>query len=248
MKKSMDELIQRAQELAAQSIAPLAAPVSYRVAYLVSHGHSYASNGYAIRTQGIARALNEHGLETLCFVRPGRPWELDNAPEGIPAETTIHGVRYVHSRWEPAPTPASEREHLEASVQRLEDLCRIYRPAVLLAASDYRIGLPGWVVAQRLGLPFHNEVRGFWELSRAAREPGYEQAEEFRAQQERDAFVARQAQSDKHQRGGDAGGPQQHPFFKNLELAGVEIEPYHQMLAQPGGDAYEYFYELERLR
>lgn len=51
-----------------------------------------------------------------------------------------------------------------------------------------------------------------------------------------------------HQRGGDAGGPQQHPFFKNLELAGVEIEPYHQMLAQPGGDAYEYFYELERLR
>ena len=82
----MDVLIQRAQELA-QQLATSYLPIKNRVAYVVSHGQSYASNGYAIRTQGIAKALNMHGLETLCFVRQGRPWDFDAA-----ADTTYEKV------------------------------------------------------------------------------------------------------------------------------------------------------------
>ncbi|MDI4637446.1 MULTISPECIES: glycosyltransferase [Halomonadaceae] len=189
----MDELLQHASRLAEQAASPLRAPIEKRIAYVVSHGQSYASNGYAIRTQGIAQALNQHGFETLCFVRPGRPWELGTGQGSVAPETKVEGVHYLHSRWLPGQAPANEHERLEASVERFVKLFRVYRPAVVLAASNYIVGLPAWIAAKRLGLPFYNEVRGFWELSRAARESGYANTPAFKQEAERDAFVARQA-------------------------------------------------------
>ncbi|MCK0753996.1 glycosyltransferase [Chromohalobacter japonicus] len=187
----MDAFISRAQQLAEQSDTPIEVPIEGRIAYIVSHGKSYASNGYAVRTQGIAKALNQHGLETLCFVRPGRPWELGSSTE---PECEVDGVRYIHSHWADGQKPKSEAEHLEASVERFIELFRVYRPSAVLAASNYIVGLPAWIAAKRLGLPFYNEVRGFWELSRDAREPGYSQIAAFKAEAERDTFVAKQAQ------------------------------------------------------
>jgi len=188
----MDQLLQYASQLAQQSTTPLFASVQGRVAYLVSHSQSYASNGDTVRTQGIASALNEHGFDTLCFVRPGRPWELGEAQGANPAETTIQGVRYIHSRWLHG-VPQGEQAHLEATVERFLELFRVYRPESVMAASDWVVGLPAWVAAQRLGLPFFNEVRGFPELERDACEPGYAALQEGRQNAERDIFVTRQA-------------------------------------------------------
>lgn len=190
---SMDELLSHASKLADTPTQPLNAPIQGRIAYMVSHGQSYASNGYAIRTQGIAHALNQHGFETLCFVRPGRPWEL-NAESNVAPETTIEGVRYIHTRWKNDAAPKSGKPLLEESINKYIELFRVYRPSAVLAASNHAVGLPAWVAAKRLGLPFYNEVRGFWELSRAAREPEYENSAAFRKEAERDAFVAKQAQ------------------------------------------------------
>ncbi len=188
----MDDLLQLATRLAEHDDTPLTLPIPGRVAYVVSHGQSYASNGYAIRTQGIAQALNEQGCEVLCLVRPGRPWELNEQAE-VTTEVTIDGVRYLHSRWPEGKVPKGERAHLEASVERFMELFRVYRPEKIIAASNYIVGLPAWIAAKRLGLPFYNEVRGFWELSREAREPGYAKTQAFRQEVERDAFVARKA-------------------------------------------------------
>ncbi|WP_193068003.1 DUF6270 domain-containing protein, partial [Halomonas sp. 3D7M] len=190
----MDDLLNHAQRLASQTSTPIAQPVEGRIAYVVSHGQSYASNGYAIRTQGIAKALNDHGLEALCFVRPGRPWELQQAPMQIEPETTLEGVRYIHTRWLKGEVPQGDAAHMAASVKRLVTLFRIYRPSAVLAASNWICGLPAWVAAKQLGLPFYSEVRGFWELSREAREPGYCQQPAFKQEAERDTFVTQQAQ------------------------------------------------------
>ncbi|MGP9658460.1 glycosyltransferase [Halomonas sp. AOP31-B1-25] len=189
----MDELLSYASALANKPALPLNAPIKGRIAYMVSHGQSYASNGYAIRTQGIAHALNQQGLETLCFVRPGRPWAL-NPKNSIAPETTIEGVRYIHTRWANDVPPKGEKNLLEESINKYIELFNIYRPSAVLAASNHAVGLPAWVAAKRLGLPFYNEVRGFWELSRAAREPEYEHSVAFKKEAERDAFVAQQAQ------------------------------------------------------
>ena len=184
----MDVLLQNAQQLAAQALQPYL-PIENRVAYMVSHGQSYTSNGYAIRTQGIAEALNGHGYDTLCFIRPGRPWELNTK---IAPEVIVNGVRYIHSPWDNI-APADEISHLQQSVKRFVELFKVFRPSVVLAASNYIVSLPAYVAAKQLGLPFYNEVRGFWELSRDAREPGYANTLDFQLEASRDIFVANQA-------------------------------------------------------
>lgn len=191
----MDDLLQLATRLAEYNETPLALPISRRVAYVVSHGQSYASNGYAIRTQGIAEALNTQGFEVLCFVRPGRPWELEKHTD-ISPEVNVSGVRYIHSRGAESTgkLPEDERTHLENSVERFVELFRIYRPEVVIAASNYIIGLPAWIAAKRMGLPFYNEVRGFWELSREAREQDYAKTPDFQLEASRDTFVAQNAE------------------------------------------------------
>ncbi|MCW4152930.1 glycosyltransferase [Halomonas sp. 18H] len=187
---TQDNLIKHALVLAEYTQQHVPEPIEKRIAYVVSHGQSYASNGYAVRTQGIAKALNEQGFETLCFVRPGRPWEMGTA---IAPEMEVEGVRYLHSAWLEGKPPADEKAHLDASVTRFIELFRVYRPSAVIAGSNYIVGLPAWIAAKRLGLPFYNEVRGFWELSKDAREPGYANTAAFRAETERDSFVARQA-------------------------------------------------------
>jgi glycosyltransferase involved in cell wall biosynthesis len=189
----MQKLIQRAQKLAQQPVKKIILPVKGRVAYVVSHASTYASHGYAVRTHGIAQVLNGHGFDTLCCVRPGRPWELGIEQGSIASEVKLDGVRYIHTCWSPGCAPRDEFQHLERSVERYVEMFQVYRPQVVMAASDYKVGLPAWVAATSLGIPFFYEVRGFWELSRAARDDAYAQAEECKSRAEYDAFVARQA-------------------------------------------------------
>ncbi|EKO3663933.1 glycosyltransferase [Vibrio metschnikovii] len=186
----MDTLIQLAIELASQKKAPYF-PIKQRLAYVVNHGQSYASDGYAIRTQTIAKALNQQNIETLCFVRPGQPWESDDSLD-YAYKIAVDGVSYFHSPWITA-TPDNEQQHLKASVERFVELFTIYRPAYVLAASDYQVGLPAWVAAMQLGLPFFNEVRGFWELSKDARQPGFANSAQGQQEMARNTFVAQQA-------------------------------------------------------
>tara|TARA_Y100001001_G_scaffold163790_1_gene193873 strand:+ start:16089 stop:20549 length:4461 start_codon:yes stop_codon:yes gene_type:complete len=159
----------------------------------VSHGQSYASNGYAVRTQGIAKALNQHGLETLCFVRPGRPWELGVLQGSVQPEMLVDGVKYIHSRWPQDQSPETDQGRFEATVAQFVNLFRIYRPQVVLAASNHEVGLPALTAARMLGLPFQYEVRGFWEVSRSSREPGWEQTPEYQKHYARETWVCNQA-------------------------------------------------------
>ncbi|MFW7381309.1 MAG: glycosyltransferase [Oligoflexus sp.] len=187
-----DPIIETAKKLAAAPRLKIYS-IPKRIAYIVSHGQSYACNGYAIRTQGVAKALNEHGFETLCFVRPGRPWELGVSLSDTQLEINYKGVRYIHSNWPTGSLPDNEKDRLEKSVELFMELFTIYRPEFVLAASNWIVGLPAWIAATRLGLPFYNEVRGFWELSRDACEPGYAESNAGRIELARDSFVAKQA-------------------------------------------------------
>ncbi|WP_019627332.1 glycosyltransferase [Thioalkalivibrio sp. ALJT] len=186
----MDALLQHAQRLARKA-APRYRPIEGRVAYVIGEGLSHVSNDNTARSQGIAQALNEQGLETLCFVRPGWPWEEGASSGELQPEVVVDGVRYFHA---PLPgRPATERTQLEAGVEALLEQFQVYRPQAVVAAGDWTLGLPAWVVAERLGLPFHNEVRDFPELSRDAEAPGHCDSTAFRIQAERDTFVAQKA-------------------------------------------------------
>ncbi len=145
----MDDLLHHAQQLASQASTPIAQPIEGRVAYVVNQGHR-ASSG---NTQQLAEALNQHGFETLCMVRPGWPWDEIEGDDQIAPESNINGVRYLHSTL-PSSALGNLRTTLEATVEKLIRLLRIYRPAVVLAETA-GVGLPAWIAAKRLGLAFY---------------------------------------------------------------------------------------------
>ncbi|AIA76751.1 hypothetical protein FF32_18445 [Halomonas campaniensis] len=145
----MDDLLYHAQQLANQASTPIAQPIEGRVAYVVNEGHS-ASNG---STQQLAEALNQRGLEALCIVRPGWPWDQTEGNPLITPEADINGVRYLHSML-PSSALGGARATLEATVEKLVKLLRVYRPAAVLAETA-GVGLAAWIAAKRLGLAFY---------------------------------------------------------------------------------------------
>ena len=125
-------------------------------------------------------------------MRPNRPWELDPTANIAP-EVKVDGVRYIHSRWPSSHTPNSEQAHLQASVDTLVALFRVFRPAAVLAASNWQVGLPAWIAAKRLGLPFYYEVRGFWEISKISRDAAWKDTNDYQRHYTYETWVCNQA-------------------------------------------------------
>ncbi|WP_041718926.1 glycosyltransferase [Desulfurivibrio alkaliphilus] len=82
---------------------------------------------------------------------------------------------------------------LAAAAEALKTVLRVFKPAVVLAASNWQNALPAGIAARELGLPFAYEVRGFWEISRASREPEWGAGPEFEAVVAHETAVARGA-------------------------------------------------------
>ena len=135
MDLAQDRLTEVASSLAAFELNPIKRHIAGRIAYIVSHGASYASNGYAIRTQGVAEALNMKGFETLCFVRPGRPWELDENAK-VNTQEVVNGVRYIHAGKDGIFLPESEEEFLRKSIDYYVQMFQLFRPQFVMAGSD----------------------------------------------------------------------------------------------------------------
>ncbi|MFW8595918.1 glycosyltransferase family 4 protein [Cribrihabitans neustonicus] len=175
------------------------APVPGRVANVLYSSLPWLSTGYAVRSQRLAQALRCAGADLYCLTRPGFPWDEDPAalleelPLAAMRSEEISGVPYLRS---PEPQfgswqnyPAYVRGSAEALMARFLDL----RPAVVMAASNHACALPALIAARRLGLPLVYDMRGFWELSRAAREPGFLGTPQYRYERWLETQVARQA-------------------------------------------------------
>ena len=188
----MDALIRHALALAKLTEPHRYLPIKNRIAYVVSHGKSFASNGYAIRTHEVAKALQSEGIEAICCVIPGRPWELNPDAE-VAIEDVIDGVRYMHAPWQDG-IPKNSKHRLERSIEIMIEQFKLLRPSAVMAASNYLAGLPAMIAAKRLGIPFFNEVRGFWEWSRVADNASYRDSKEFLQEIERNTLVAQHAE------------------------------------------------------
>lgn len=149
----MDDLLHHAQQLANLPATPIIQPIEGRVAYIINKGH-IESNSDTARNQQLAEALNRHGIEALCMVRPG--WSCDVEGGGnrqITPEANINGVRYLHTTLH-ANILEDERIAFEAIVEQLIKLLRIYRPSAVLAQTE-GVGLATWVAAKRSDIAFY---------------------------------------------------------------------------------------------
>lgn len=167
-----------------------------RLAYVVDHSYPQTSDGYAVRTHAVARALGAAGHEVIVINRPGRPWDIEGfAPEGpVPAEQQIDGVRYVFPPL-PALPGANRRARLRQAERVLMEVFGIYRPGAVLAVSNWENAEPAQYAARRWKLPFFYEQRGFWELTRAASEPAYAQSADYAATRASELRIAEAAQA-----------------------------------------------------
>lgn len=127
----------------------------------------YQSNGYAMRSHGIAAELLHGSRRPLFYSRPGYPWDIKTSIPQVDY-SNVKGVIYRHLRGNNIFVQDLEVA-LEKSAAIVEAVARTHRAAVLHAASNYVNALPVLMAARRLGVPFVYEVRGLWELTRASK-------------------------------------------------------------------------------
>ncbi|UYV37173.1 glycosyltransferase [Rhodobacteraceae bacterium D3-12] len=163
---------------------------------MVDHSLPYSSDGYAVRTHEIARALKSAGHDIIVFNRPGRPWDIEGFDPTVKVKTeqVIDGVRYVFlpGRYQPGVTP---RARIRIAENVLVEAFETYRPGIVLGVSNWENAEPVQYAARRWGVPFFYEQRGFWEMSRAALEPGYEDSEDYNRNRDNDLRIAKAARA-----------------------------------------------------
>lgn len=190
----MKQLISRLQSPRIAQSDSIRFKVSDRVAYAASHSYPYSSNGYAIRTHGIASALSKCGHSVHVISRPGRPWDLPGFDDSrFPAHVDHDNVRYLYLR-KPSGIGRSQVDYITASTDAFKELFRLFKPSAVLAASNWENALPAAIAARELGLPYAYEVRGFWEISRIATDPSWKGSKEYKKEVEMETLVASQAE------------------------------------------------------
>jgi glycosyltransferase involved in cell wall biosynthesis len=165
-----------------------------RLLYAVNHSYPFSSNGYAVRTHGVASALVRAGVEVIAVSRPGSPWDragFDDA--GFALEHRIDGVRYVHLP-QPRQMGRPLAEYTALAAEAFAEVLRVYRPQTVMAASNWHNALPAALAARAAGLRFFYEVRGFWEISQASRDPAWADSPGFAEAVAGETAVARSAQ------------------------------------------------------
>lgn len=172
---------------------PLSRQRRPRVVYAVNHALPFSSNGYAVRTHEVARALVQSGVEVVVVTRPGSPWDRPGfGAMRFSLEHRIDEVRYVHLP-EPSQAGRSLQTYTVLAAEAFDEILRVFRPHAVMAASNWHNALPAALAAGRAALPFFYEVRGFWEISRASREPTWADSQGYAHEVASEAAVARAA-------------------------------------------------------
>lgn len=166
--------------------------IDNRMLYVPASSLPYHISGYTTRTHEIIRALGEAGADVRVLTRPGYPWDRrDRLAETDDVCTQVDDVLYRHRR-SPANTIPVPFFAVRATPVIAEAASR-EQVSVIHAASNHVNALPALLAARRLQIPFHYEMRGLWELTRASRTPGYEDTPEFLRGLALEGFVARHA-------------------------------------------------------
>lgn len=169
----MIELLKQLESPPAVQQSACTLPIRGRLLYAVNHSYPFSSNGYAVRTHGVASALVRAGVEVIAISRPGSPWDRPGFNDaGFALEHRIDGVHYVHLP-DPRQAGMALPEYTLQASYAFAEVLRVFRPQAVMAASNWHNALPAAMAAQTVGLPFFYEVRGFWEISQASRDSGW---------------------------------------------------------------------------
>ncbi len=158
-------------------------PVPNRIAYVLHNSLPHSSGGYATRSHGVASGLSAAGYDVLAFTRPGFPVDIKAGFKNrdVNLRDEIGSVAY-HRILETSNKEHALVAYVLKSADLLEQRFREHRPSLVIAASNYRVGLMAMIAARRLGIPCVYEVRGWWEVTRASRDRSFEFTDSYQIQ------------------------------------------------------------------
>lgn len=167
-------------------------PIADRILYVPASCLPYHISGYTTRTHAVIRALGDAGADVRVLTRPGYPWDRkDRCCDVDGGHTVVEDVEYRHERSPLNNWPVLAYAFLAA--RPIIRKARQDRVAVIHAASNHVNALPALLAARKLGIPFHYEMRGLWELTRVSRTPYYEGSQAYKQGLQLEGLVANHA-------------------------------------------------------
>ncbi|MDJ0570880.1 MAG: tetratricopeptide repeat protein [Pleurocapsa sp. MO_192.B19] len=173
-----------------------------RVLFALHSSFPYSHTGYCTRSHSIITALVNHGIDIVAATRLGYPWCEKNYQEKPKVkQDEIDNIKYVRCLT-PGETdkPISSSkypEYIEAYGNELIKLAKNHKASIIHSSSNHVNGLASALAAHKIGIASIYEVRGLWYLTRAAKDPSYENGDaydldkemEFKAVNAADAVV-----------------------------------------------------------
>ncbi len=164
-----------------------------KILYVVSNSFPYHANGYAIRTHEIINALQENGINVHVLTRPGYPWGYGRLCQKYDGKHTHHheGITYHHM-----PYPRKLfflKTFVKKAGLAIANYAKKHKITCIHAASNHVNALPALLAARMLTIPFHYEIRGLWEMSRAAKKTRYKNSLAYNLGLALEGFVANEA-------------------------------------------------------
>jgi len=187
-------LAKLAQELPAvpAKAEPAYEPTDGALLYVAASCLPYHNSGYTNRTHELNLALKAAGGNVTVVTRPGYPWDRPDRT-GLPDRLSTHneGLDYLHIRTPTLAAPLDE--YFAQAANSIARVAKKDRVAAIHAASNHVNALPALLAARRLGLPFVYEMRGLWDMTRAAKIEEYENSDRYRLGIQLEALVAKEA-------------------------------------------------------
>jgi glycogen(starch) synthase len=130
-----------------------------RILHILDHSPPVQS-GYVYRTLAILREQVEAGWQVLSLTTPKQP-AANDLREVVDGWEFVRTPSRSNSRW--LPRMASEYAIVRATIGRLKEIAREWRPTLLHAHSPVLNALAALSVGRQLGIPVVYEVRALWE-------------------------------------------------------------------------------------
>ena len=162
-----------------------------KILYILYSSLPHHISGYTIRSHNVLTTLLRHTpYHVKAVTKPGYPQDT-----GIGCRQDVDIIDRVHYLRVKGANINRQGldQYIQTASRQIEKLITKEKPALVHAASAFYSALPALIAARRLAIPFIYEVRGFWEITKAAIDPGWEQSELFRLQRDLEILVADQA-------------------------------------------------------
>ena len=171
---------------------------SLKIVYNIHNSLPETTNGYAIRSHTIAKAIQNENINISVVTRVGFPLDIDFIARNQD-ENKVHivdNIEYIRLQKQGFHLEeCTLSKYLANYTDMLIKVATKKNATIIHSSSNYMNGLAGVSAANILGIPSIYEVRGFWEITKASREPKFRNSLGYKLQKKLEIQACQEATS-----------------------------------------------------